>query len=647
MCGILGVVRRGGEAAAAPFGAALRLLAHRGPDGTGTWTERSERADASVAFGHRRLSVVDLSAAAAQPMASRDGRLVVVYNGEIYNHVELRAELEARGAAFRSRGDTEVLLEAWRAWGPACLDRLNGMFAFAVWDREAGTLFAARDRFGEKPFHYAFDAGRGFFAFASEIKALLPFAEVDGSLDDRALYRYVAFREQAGMAETQWKGVFRLPAAHHLTLRCDGGALDVSIRRWWDLDPAARSDLSFPEAARRFAGLFADSVRLRLRSDVPVGTSLSGGLDSSAVVCQIHRLGADGGQKTFTARMDDPALDEGHHVAEVLRVTAVEGHEVWPSAAMLEDLFPALCRHMEEPFPSTSQFAQHVVMRLAAEQGVVVLLDGQGSDEMLAGYTPYFLALYAGLAEERRAGALLREWRAFRRRHGRAFPLSIRAALGRAFPGLRRVKRRLAGETPRGGRVLGAAEEWWDRGWLAEHRAEESEAPERAGRDRLSARLLFDTTRGPLQELLRYGDRNSMAYSRELRQPFLDHRIAELVQPLPSSYKIRDGESKALLREGLADLLPPAIRARQDKLGYQAPLVPWFRGPLAGWVRERLAAAGAHCGGGLVADAADRFERARPGLSDAAARQVLAVLSLAEGRRELAALRDAARLEKP
>ncbi|HEY7543580.1 MAG TPA: asparagine synthase (glutamine-hydrolyzing), partial [Blastocatellia bacterium] len=400
MCGIFGILRDNFNPGDETVALSLRLIAHRGPDGEGVWKRASEQSP-YVALGHRRLAIIDLSDAAAQPMSSDDGSLHITYNGEIYNYVELMTELEALGHVFRSRSDTEVILRAYEQWGAGCLDRFNGMFAFAIWDERKRELFAARDRFGEKPFHYSWNPQTGFFAFASEIKSLLALSEVDSSINDRALYRFIAFQELAGSDRTLWRGVKRLPHAHFLKLRWRGDRFDLTIRRYWDIDLEREENMTLTEAAARLRELFADSIRLRLRSDVPVGSSLSGGLDSSAVVCQIHALGAAGGQKTFSARMEDPALDEGQYIKAVLDQTGIEGHEVWPSSAELERIFPRLCYHLEEPFLSTSQFAQHLVMRLAAEHGVTVLLDGQGADELMAGYKPYFLARYADLAESR------------------------------------------------------------------------------------------------------------------------------------------------------------------------------------------------------------------------------------------------------
>jgi asparagine synthase (glutamine-hydrolysing) len=367
---------------------------------------------------------------------------------------------------------------------------------------------------------------------------------------------------------------------------------------------------------------------------VPVGSSLSGGLDSSAVVGQIHALGTAGGQRTFTARMDDPALDEGRYVADVVKATGVVGHEVWPSAEELVALFSRLCYHLEEPFIQTSQFAQHLVMRLAAENGVTVLLDGQGADELFAGYTPHFLARYADLAARRHFIDLWRERRAFRNRYDRAFPLTARALVAYALP--RGVRTPAADARSR--IVWGEMASWWDRDWLASFDREERPSSGATGRDGLTKRLYHDTMGGELQELLRYGDRNSMAWSREVRQPFLDHRIAEHVFALPPEYKLHLAETKAILRAAVRPLVPRTVFERRDKLGYQAPLATWLRGPLHGWVAERLEQTQADFQGLLAPGARDRFVAECAGLGEAGARSVFSLVTLGES---TAALRNA------
>jgi asparagine synthase (glutamine-hydrolysing) len=625
MCGIFGFLS--GRARLEPDCArtALELLAHRGPDGEGMWTSPGTSAP-FVTFGHRRLAIIDLSPQAAQPMS--DGRrLWITYNGELYNYLELMKVLESRGYRFRSHSDTEVILHAYEEWGEACLERFNGMFALAIWDADKRELFVARDRFGEKPFHYVWDPEHDVFAFASEIKALLALPVVDGALDDRALFRFVAFQELAASDQTLWRGVRRLPHAHWLRLAWRGDRFDLTIRRYWDID-LERIDPADPgRAARRFAELFEDSVRLRLRADVPVGSSLSGGLDSSAVVCQIHALGAAAGQKTFTARMHDPKLDEGSHVAKVLAHTGIQGHEVWPSAHELERLFPQMCRHLEEPFISTSQFAQHLVMRLARDHGVIVLLDGQGADEILAGYRLYYRVRYDDLARTRRLLTLGGEWLGFRTNHRRAFPLSARDVLYRVVHG----DTSTLVSRPSGG--IGAS---WDLDWLAAHVDERPRPSRPSKRDRLTQRLYTDALDGELQELLRYGDRNSMAWSRELRQPFLDHRLAELLFPLPIELKMSGAITKRVMRDGLRHLLPAAIRERKDKLGYEAPMRAWLERDLAAWVDARLEQATDVLGGRLDLGAVRAAWR--PPLGEPDAQSTFLLLTLAECIKEMRAV---------
>jgi asparagine synthase (glutamine-hydrolysing) len=634
VCGIIGVLTDSTRPYTKEVKASLALLTHRGPDGEGVWSRRSS-GPPFVAFGHRRLAIIDLSDAAAQPMSSDDGSLHITYNGEIYNYVELMSELQSAGHRFRSRSDTEVILRAYEQWGESCLDRFNGMFSFAIWDERKRELFAARDRFGEKPFHYSWNPKSGFFAFASEIKALLALPEVEAAIDDRALYRFVAFQELAGSEQTLWRGVKRLPHAHYLKLQWTGSRFDLAIQRYWDIDLERVENLSLTEAAARFRELFADSVRLRLRSDVPVGTSLSGGLDSSAVVCQIHALGSAGGQKTFSARMEDPALDEGRHIKTVLAQTGVEGHEVWPSADELERVFSKLCYHLEEPFLSTSQFAQHLVMRLAAENDVTVLLDGQGADELLAGYKPYFAARYADMAEKRQFAGLWREWRGFSARHNRAFPLSTRMMFARAAPRAYGLLRRDSTNGQRPHILWREMASWWNREWLEAFAHEKPSELPPSGRDRLTRKLYQDAMRGELQELLRYGDRNSMAFSREIRQPFLDHRMAEFLFALPPEHKLFRGETKVVMREAVRDLIPQSVAQRQDKLGYQAPLASWLDGPLEEWTLAKLDQMASEFSGRMIANPHERFRKLRRPISKEDSLVAFSALTASESLRQL------------
>jgi asparagine synthase (glutamine-hydrolysing) len=633
MCGILGLIEFREDGAKGRVERASKLLSHRGPDGDSIWMDRC--GSEHVVLGHRRLSIIDLSCAGAQPMLqmadgairpTRSGgeraRFALVYNGEIYNYLELREQLRADGIRFTSTSDTEVLLAAYARWGEECLPRLNGMFAFAVWDTERRRLFCARDRFGEKPLYYALDRQRGRFAFASEVKALIGLGAASADLNLRRVYRFMRFGEQSGVDETIWEGVHRLLPSSSMVIHVNGDDFQLRTRRYWDVSVAPVGPHDLQGAATGFAELFQDSVRLRLRSDVPVGTSLSGGLDSSSVLCQIHALGAAADQRAFTARMDDPLLDEGKHVDVVLSATGVTGFSVVPCAADFLASFDDLVFHQEEPFETTSIFASYIVQRLARAHGVTVMLDGQGADEFLAGYAHYPAVILSDFARRGRFRAWHRE-RSAVKRSLRLDPVPWRAALHYWL-------------SSRGQRRNGATtvqiDVERDVSFLnpdvqQNFRHEEARTVAVAG-DALKTRLYVDLMHGHLQELLRYADRNSMAASREIRLPFLDHRLVEYSLSLPSRFLLGDATSKKVLREAMRGVVPAAILARRDKVGFVAPWTSWWRQEgFATNLQLRLRDAGEELGGlvdvGVV----------RPGSGVA-----LAVLSLASARRQLGEL---------
>lgn len=584
MCGILGLLDAHKPVLDVRLRDGLQQLVHRGPDGEGAWS-RASVSPPFVALGHRRLAIIDLSDAARQPMISSDGLACVTFNGEIYNYREIRHELKGAGLSFDSASDTEVLLCAYRRWGHACLAHLNGMFAFAIWDEANKELFAARDRFGEKPFFYALGGNETQFGFASEIKALLACGAAGFGLNERALARYVKQGVLDGGEETIYQGVRRLPPASAVRVCWKSGRWDVRQWRYWSLPDPSPSDSYGSREAATFRELFEDSVRLRLRSDVAVGTSLSGGLDSSAVVCMIRRLGAEAGQKTFSARMQDPTLDEGKYIEIVRGATGIEGYEVTPTAEELRRQFAKLCRHMEEPFPATSMFAQFLVMRLASEKGVTVILDGQGADELLGGYAYYFRLRYGDLIRRLEFRETRREFASFAALHGGCAPMTAKGVLA-SFLTAKFDESWLRRETS--GKSFGRL---WTQQWLSDLQdAEDDVAGEEPYIGRFESRLRHDATGGPLQELLRFGDRNSMAWSRELRQPFLDHRLAEFAFSTSANAKISRGMTKRMLRDAMRPIVPGEILDRHDKLGYQAPQGQWLDAELSPWVREQIEA---------------------------------------------------------
>ena len=569
MCGIAGIVVREGRASLRAVRLMTGLLAHRGPDADGHWLSP----DGTVALGHRRLSIIDVSDAAGQPMVAGDGAHVLCFNGEIYNYRELALQLQAEGVAFATHSDSEVLLAAYRHWGESCLERFNGMFAFAIWDSRRRVLFCARDRFGEKPF--LFVSRPDLFAFASEYKALLALDGVDAGIDLTRLGRFlVTSKEGLDTGRTTvFPAISQLLPGECLTLDLDG--LGVAIRRYWTLVPQTLASTDPDEIVAAFGDLLRDSVALRLRSDVPVGSCLSGGLDSSAIVCLARRiLGDERPYHVFIGRFPGTTADEWAYASQVVEATGATPHVVEPDPARLVDELDQFIWLNELPVGSTSQYAQWSVFRLAREQGITVLLDGQGADELLAGYEQYFNPYLAACRAQGLDGgdAAVRE----------RYPM----ALDSAATGFKRrlplgLKRWLSGLSGRGSDVaLGLAPEAL--GGIAAG----FETP--AGLDPLRAALYRDSFQTHLPTLLRYGDRNSMAHSREVRLPFCDHRIAEMAFSAPLPLLMGGAQTKRLIRESMRGILPEGVRTRWNKQGFLPPQDLWFGGGLGRLARELI-----------------------------------------------------------
>jgi asparagine synthase (glutamine-hydrolysing) len=534
-------------------------LAHRGPDGARSWMTTTPRA--VVGLGHRRLSIIDLTHAADQPMFDASGDLALVYNGEIYNYVELREVLRGAGRVFATQSDTEVLLAAYEHWGTDCLQRLNGMFAFALWDGRRGELFLARDRFGEKPLFSARLRGGGY-AFASEMKALFAHCDVPASPLEGAIRSYVEGRFYEDGEETMFEGVTRLPPAHAMIVSDDG-----SVRRRWrywtpNYDPV-ESGFDQAAATERFGSLLERSIRTRLRSDFPVGTSLSGGLDSSTIVCMLAAARMHTStltQNTFSGRFDDtdPTLSEGPFIDLVVERAAVRAYSVTPSPLGLIEESARLHWHQEEPFLSASIYLQWCVMRLAQDHRTTVLLDGQGADELLAGYQSYFPSYQLDLMDGRRLGRLFYETLAFRRR------------LRRASRGYANSLRRFDHDVALGPKGLYHA---WQRRQVVAHGEYEDGIPPAVPGMRLRRVMAEALQYNSLPMLLRYADRNAMAFSRETRFPFLDHELVDWCVTLPDRAFVRNGWQKYILRRAAGGIVPREVQWRADKLGYYATAV--------------------------------------------------------------------------
>jgi asparagine synthase (glutamine-hydrolysing) len=530
----------------------------------------------ALALGHRRLSIVDLSPLGHQPMCTPDERFWIVFNGEIYNHVELRAELEAKGHRFLTHSDTEVMLAAYREWGGGCLERFNGMFAFLIYDMQDGKLFAARDRFGIKPLYYRVSA-QGV-AFASEIKQFTALPDWQARMNGQRAYDFLNWGVLDHTDETMFDGVFQLRGGEALELdvrRACGGLPGgrLPVFRWYRLGATPFSG-SMEDAAEEFRYRFTDAVRLHLRADVPVGSCLSGGLDSSSIVCVMNELlrtqGGSALQNTFSACADVKRFDEREWIEEVVKQTGVSAHYVYPG---LEDLFAKhgeIVWHQDEPFGSTSIYAQWNVFKSAAEQGVKVMLDGQGADEQLAGYHTFFGPHFAGMFKRGQWFRLWREIRAAKRLHGYSEANAVKLIANMLLPEALRQKLRA-----RLGKASATPE------WLSlEHMGAEPRDPfVELGAKATSVRAFSvgQLTALNLQMLLHWEDRDSMAHSIEARVPFLDYRLVEYVLGLPDEFKLQGGVTKRVLREGMRGILPERIRTRLDKLGFVTPEEVWLR----------------------------------------------------------------------
>jgi asparagine synthase (glutamine-hydrolysing) len=552
MCGIAGFVDKSGAAAAPTrIDHMTDLVAHRGPDGRGTYLA------GSLALGHRRLAILDLSDHGHQPMCREAQGLAITFNGEIYNYLELRTELAQKGHVFQTKTDTEVILAAYTEWGEACVDRFNGMWAFAIHDRSANRLFLSRDRFGIKPLYYC-DAPTTF-AFGSEIKQLLP-ALKERRADLDALHVFLITGGIDLGHETLFKGIRKLPAGVCATYDLENHRL--SLRRYYETP--FREDvsrLSLDAAVDLYGGLLTDAVRLQLRSDVRVGTCLSGGLDSSSVATLAAELyGHESPFSAITAISEALETDESRYAEAVVASHNLQWHRVRPSYADFVDSLPRIVQSQEEPFGGPTLTMQHFVMKAARDNGIPVLLDGQGGDETLLGY-PKYLAMH--LAQCWRDDGPAGVWQALVQipQHNAGIG---RLAMAKYFLGGRLASARFRLEAHAQPAVRHAA-----------RTPPHLRALAKAARDPFELQSLeISSTNLPV--LLRYEDKSAMAHGVEARLPFLDHRVVEVALSLPLRYKLRDGWTKWLLRRLMAGRLPEAIAWRRNKLSFDAPDRIWL-----------------------------------------------------------------------
>lgn len=579
MCGIAGIYHLETPKPVDParVEAMCDALAHRGPDGSGVWTAPG------VALGHRRLSIIDV-AGSPQPMVSPDGRAMLVFNGEIYNYRELRRELRATGAEFRTDGDSEVILAAWQRWGPDCVTHLHGMFAFAIYDLDARTLFLARDRLGVKPLFLA-PLSDGSLVFGSELKALLAHPLLRREIDPLAIEDYLAW---GYVPDTRsiLKGVTKLPAGHSLLLR-HGAPLPRPVQ-WWDISFAERRKGKVEDLEAELLHLLREAVTSRMVADVPLGAFLSGGVDSSSVVALMAE--ASGAPvRTCSIGFDVAALDESDYAAQIARQFGTDHRARQVSPDDFEAI-DGLAGMFDEPFADASALPTWRVCQLARES-VTVALSGDGADEAFAGYRRHIFQR----SEDRVRGLI---------------PQAIRGpvfgTLGALYPKADWAPRplrakstllSLAADSAEGyARAIGfTPPELRDRLYSddfrrlrGDYRAEQSvldlmrAAPARSGLDRAQYADLKHWLPG---DILTKVDRASMAVSLEAREPLLDHRLIEFAARLPESLRVRGGQGKWLMKRTMRRFLPEPILYR-PKQGFVTPIAQWFRGPLAQSARE-------------------------------------------------------------
>jgi len=564
MCGLAGVLHATGTGRDdGLYRRMMGRIAHRGPDDDGIFLT------GPLALLHRRLSILDTTSAGHQPMCSEDGSLAILHNGEIYNFLELADELMALGHRFRSRSDTEVMLAAYREWGLDFVTRFNGIWAFALWDAPRERLILSRDHFGVKPLFVAERDGTVYFA--SEIKALLEVPGVGRDPRPAALRDFLVNGVADHADQTFFSSIRRVPAAHSLVVERDRRQL---IRHWSPptlstdaRDAAQPGDADLVEELRQ---RIVNAVSLQLRSDVALGSCLSGGLDSSTIVSvaagirdghltaeRSHAERDRQPQLAFFAEFREPGIDERRYVDEVVAATGVELRTVTPSSEDFVDSLPIVLEHQDEPFASASIVVQYHVMQLAHRAGVTVLLDGQGADELFAGYPPFLGPRLGGAL---RAGQLAGVMRAAARAPG-LLPSILRYAV--------------LGSSRRPGWLGGRRTPGWLGPALADAGTLWSEEPSPQGTV-LAQTLWQQITGDGLPALLRYEDRNSMAFGIEARVPFLDVPLVEFALGLPDRLKIARGRRKVALLRAMRGIVPGAVRARRDKIAFAPPQRRWL-----------------------------------------------------------------------
>ena len=562
MCGIVGIVRPGQNDPVPDLEDALKILKHRGPDDSGIWSDIvwKDQRSYSIGLGHTRLSIIDLSERGHQPMAGMDN-LIIILNGEIYNYLELKKQLSDSGYQFKTDTDTEVALNAFHCWGEKCVERFIGMWAIAVWDGKQ--LFLSRDRLGKKPLYYHFNSDTGFLAFASEIKAFKEIRGVPWQPDERTVYRYLAFGEMEREGATFYSGIKELSPGCSMSF--SPGQKQITPCQFWSISDD-QIDIDEREAILKTSELLYDSVRLRLRSDAPIGLSLSGGLDSSILLAIVNELGSDS-VPVFTAGYKESGYNETEFIHIANDYFNCQPYFTKTGAENFVNDFEKLIYHLDQPSKLPGPYSQWRVAELAGNH-VKVLIDGQGADELAGGYM-YFLPVMWKNSSVRNKIKQLPDLIAtiFANRHMFSqYPLSV-------------IWERISGK--RGFQKDLPLQKQWRSNFTAER-------PEWENIININDMIRKSIVSTSLPALLRYGDRNTMAFGVENRCPFLDHRLVEFVASLPANMKIRNGTTKWIFRTIARGRIPDKIFKRRLKMGFPTPVGEWLRNQLRITARQWL-----------------------------------------------------------
>ncbi len=596
MCGISAIISKNGSELG-PLIEMNDIISHRGPDDEGFFLHSKNKSESirffgqsspkevkqnsllqdalanaelkgNVLLGHRRLSIRDISPKGHQPMTTDCGRYTIVYNGEIYNSDELKSELLDKGYTFQSTTDTEVLLCAFAEWQEGMLTKLNGMFSFLIFDQQNNTVFLARDRFGVKPLYYRQLDGGGF-AFASEIKQFTKLNDWRAKLNHDRAFDFLNWGQTDHTNETMFKDVYHIPPGHYARLSIDELPEKLKTVKWYSISKKLFKG-SFKDAVAEFKSLLIDSVSLRLKADVSVGTCLSGGLDSSSIVCTVNEiLNGKQVQKTFSSCSEHPKFDESDFVHEVLnRTKNVEPHLFNLEHSKFLSTLPQLIYHQDEPFLSPSVFAEWSVFQKVSENNVKVTLDGHGADEQLCGYHTFFGPLLFSLFKRGMWIRLVSEMIALKKLHGYGLMYSIPKIVRGILPD--KLNQLLFKITNRPTKDV----DWIDLDVLQADNMNEDAIPDVFDVNQLS---LQQMTLHSLPKQLRWCDRDSMAFSVESRAPFIDYRVVEFLASLPTSFKLEGGITKKVLREAMDSYLPPRVKNRIDKMGFVTPAEIWVK----------------------------------------------------------------------